>query len=1227
MQDNNRESIECSPNNDETKRRKCRKLDWKFGPAKNRGFGEWIIAESNRKRDRDHEKIVIDDSTSDEHNSFRHDRNTFVITPETDKTPLKPETVAIDGVESKSTHQKYRTGQSVFYKRKQNPESHDTGDNEAFLEEATIVGVHFDDSLEPYYTIRMTDDGREKQTDDAHLSETDDNLDTDGGCFLETVPSREEIKALENQRQPRSKLYLDSDDEISPKTHFQSECITRQQIHQSNGKQIDILPKLGSNVSSPQLSHRISHSVGDCTVRNQTTISSSTCSHVNGSGRNSCYSPNDNDTNTPRDVDSPPRTSKGITRKLSGIVKDMVHPLTNRFVYHMKHLRQRSSQEITGDEIRHSTPKPSCDSKPPACKNIFNSSFRKPVISVFPPGYDGNDKASIPKSRSDSKQLISEARISVVNEATTSSNVRKLSPLEEWSLRNEKMGDSSGKFRKPGTKLTETRGDIFRNNCGERNAKESTPRRIKLGSYKRLRQYMPCEEMDYVGPPHKRARMASSNYYDSTENDGIFGDRYSSFQNESSQTNMLIKMRNNSPIVAKRQKSKIFSRLPRRRPINIQHYLSKHRRTNQCGLNKLSMIKSQSKGCQTQFIMNEQLSSSDGTLISHSKATDFLSGCTDCHTNSDLNLQLSKGSRAEIFTGESTRRDHDKKSLRPSSDEHKVQSFSATQRTIMYRDENEGKIETEEFFDCASQEVITPQPSTETEGKQPLRKESCLVIDSNETLNYKGELCNKIRAGSEKSNLSKNDFNENTATVAALNGDFAHRSPPFKFMPTGNIFAPSYEHCKGTNFLSPSQNRSFLVTDPNITFSSRRIPHRMPMRTSNHVPHYPWWRNPSLQFPTSNYPRYVSHNNLESSQSSYASKKNAFRQDQVISTYNFMPRKSSSAFIDIDALVQKRDLFLRSTVQNFLSSFAAFLINSMTLLFNWALLTSNSKPEDIITKSRPNDPIAQKQKSNHLHQGTTTSGTSILSRNRPNTSVYDYDHHYSKKVAPTTVPHFPFSTFVATRPYPSAKITKNSGKKNPPPTWTSSTQKKSKVGDWMCIDCGLEYPPSESFCFLCATIGNITIELDEDVVSASIERESRGHDSIEPISISNHYTTTEIDKNNTNEAMDLLGDAPSSTARLHIGSIDHSKSAQFSAMNPNAGSDSTNAICANRGALNVGKKKRSTDDSCYDDVQDHTNKLTRTSPKTREILVVEERSQTVDMETDSISSGSAMSCS
>lgn len=53
---------------------------------------------------------------------------------------------------------KHEKGSKVLYKSRG-----------SLLEEALIQAVHFDDVLEPYYTIRIVKDGREKQTDDAHI--------------------------------------------------------------------------------------------------------------------------------------------------------------------------------------------------------------------------------------------------------------------------------------------------------------------------------------------------------------------------------------------------------------------------------------------------------------------------------------------------------------------------------------------------------------------------------------------------------------------------------------------------------------------------------------------------------------------------------------------------------------------------------------------------------------------------------------------------------------------------------------------------------------------------------------------------------------------------------------------------------------------------------------------------------------------------------------------------
>jgi hypothetical protein len=48
--------------------------------------------------------------------------------------------------------------------------------NDGFKEKARILKIHLDDELVPFYDIRMEDSGKEKQTDDAHLSSLTDDL-------------------------------------------------------------------------------------------------------------------------------------------------------------------------------------------------------------------------------------------------------------------------------------------------------------------------------------------------------------------------------------------------------------------------------------------------------------------------------------------------------------------------------------------------------------------------------------------------------------------------------------------------------------------------------------------------------------------------------------------------------------------------------------------------------------------------------------------------------------------------------------------------------------------------------------------------------------------------------------------------------------------------------------------------------------------------------------------
>jgi hypothetical protein len=73
--------------------------------------------------------------------------------------PALPETQSKTGGANsrpKSGDATYKTGQKVYYK------------SASYAGEAQVVKVHLDDDLVPYYTILV--DGKEKQTDDAHLS-------------------------------------------------------------------------------------------------------------------------------------------------------------------------------------------------------------------------------------------------------------------------------------------------------------------------------------------------------------------------------------------------------------------------------------------------------------------------------------------------------------------------------------------------------------------------------------------------------------------------------------------------------------------------------------------------------------------------------------------------------------------------------------------------------------------------------------------------------------------------------------------------------------------------------------------------------------------------------------------------------------------------------------------------------------------------------------------------
>jgi len=84
-----------------------------------------------------------------------------------DKSPIDtpaPPTNNIEQVQCKTedgqtkTVPMYKAGMRVYYKGQNDNKSH-----------AQILNVHLDDGLEPYYTIQL-EDGREKQTDNAHIA-------------------------------------------------------------------------------------------------------------------------------------------------------------------------------------------------------------------------------------------------------------------------------------------------------------------------------------------------------------------------------------------------------------------------------------------------------------------------------------------------------------------------------------------------------------------------------------------------------------------------------------------------------------------------------------------------------------------------------------------------------------------------------------------------------------------------------------------------------------------------------------------------------------------------------------------------------------------------------------------------------------------------------------------------------------------------------------------------
>lgn len=76
----------------------------------------------------------------------------------TNKTEKNNESAGVDKQQIIRTAPLYKSGMNVYYKNT----THGT------IEPARISGVHLDD-IQPYYSIRLVYDGREKQTDHAHI--------------------------------------------------------------------------------------------------------------------------------------------------------------------------------------------------------------------------------------------------------------------------------------------------------------------------------------------------------------------------------------------------------------------------------------------------------------------------------------------------------------------------------------------------------------------------------------------------------------------------------------------------------------------------------------------------------------------------------------------------------------------------------------------------------------------------------------------------------------------------------------------------------------------------------------------------------------------------------------------------------------------------------------------------------------------------------------------------
>ena len=92
-----------------------------------------------------------------------------------------------DGRQDIVAQPKYAVGQKVYYK-----------DSRGDVSQAEILKVHLDDDLVPFYDIKMSN-GREKQTDDGHLSLLDGPNCEPSAVIQSKTVAREEVKSVDSE--------------------------------------------------------------------------------------------------------------------------------------------------------------------------------------------------------------------------------------------------------------------------------------------------------------------------------------------------------------------------------------------------------------------------------------------------------------------------------------------------------------------------------------------------------------------------------------------------------------------------------------------------------------------------------------------------------------------------------------------------------------------------------------------------------------------------------------------------------------------------------------------------------------------------------------------------------------------------------------------------------------------------------------------------------------------